>query len=136
MILGLDIGAKRTGLATAETEFATEYTTLPTSELTTELERICQLENVQALVVGLPMSENGLRTSQTEFVERQVEDIQDFIHLPIRLVDEVLTTQEAIRQMQEAGISAADINRRVDQYAAKLILQQYLNEHDPADLED
>lgn len=134
MILGLDIGTKRTGVAisagAAGGRIAREYSTLAMSAgLTSQLAAICRDEAIEKIVVGLPLNEDGTPSAQAEWVEQQVLELRETLTLPVVLEDEVLTTVEARRVLTEMGLSPAQIDQRVDQYAAQLILQQFLN-HD------
>lgn len=128
MILGLDIGTKRTGVAITEGEFVREYTTLATAQgLPEQVDEICRKEGITQLVVGMPLLEDGSRSDQAAFVEMQAEEIGIATHLPITFEDEVLTTVEARRLLELSGLSPATIEQRIDQMAARLILEQHLS---------
>ncbi len=128
MILGLDLGTKRTGLAISAGDYARELTTLATSDhLPERLARLCQEEQIDLLVIGLPQNEDGTASTQTAWVRHQAEKIRVVVQLPTCLENEFLTTVEARRVLTDMGLGSAQIEKRVDQYAAQLILQQYLN---------
>jgi putative Holliday junction resolvase len=127
-LLSLDIGTKRTGVALSTGSIAVALTTLDsTLGLPEQVARLCQDEAVDRVVIGLPMNEDGSRSAQAEWVELEAEKIKEAVKLPIYFEDEVLTTVEARRQMTEAGLQPQEIDQRVDEQAAQLILQQYLN---------
>lgn len=126
--LSLDIGTKRTGVAHSAGSVAVALTTLDTAlGLPEQVARICQDEAVDLVVIGLPMNEDGTRSAQAEWVEVEAEKIKEFIKLSVVFEDEVLTTVEARRQMTEMGLSQEQIAAKIDEQAAQLILQQYLN---------
>lgn len=131
MILGLDIGTKRTGVAIAEGLMAREYGTLNSreGELATQVGEICKREGVQQLVVGYPVLEDGTPSVQADYVKTQAELIEAATDIPIAYENEVLTTVEAKRILAAAGLDPVAIESRIDQMAARLILQQYLDNH-------
>lgn len=137
MIIGLDIGTKRTGVALSSGLLAAEYGCLvATGEaLITKIKEICQKERAEKLVIGLPLNSDGSPSQQTEYVIHIVEQLKAALGLPIILEDEFLTTAEAYRLMEEVGISRQQAEERIDQYSAKLILQQYLDQNDSQVLE-
>lgn len=130
MILGLDIGTKRTGVAISEGMYARELTTVQTSAdlLVDELAQICEAEQVDLIVAGLPLSEDGSYNDQTDFVESICEELEYKTGLSVELVDEYLTTSLARQSMAEMGIDSADIEKRIDQFCAAVILQQHIDE--------
>lgn len=129
MILGLDIGTKRTGVALSSGLLAAEHSTLTSSgdQLVANIVALCKQERIEKIVIGLPLNSDGSHSAQTEFVLTIVERLKAELQLPIILEDEFLTTAEAYRRMGEQGISREQAEQRIDQYSAKLILQQYLD---------
>lgn len=128
MLLGLDIGNKRTGLALAVNDLAVEYTTLSMADdLASQLEPIIEKEGITELVVGYPLYEDGRVSPQADFVRQTVEKLKPLINLPVHFEDEVLTTVEAKRLLELSGLSPEAVFERIDQMAARLILQQYID---------
>jgi putative Holliday junction resolvase len=132
-ILSLDIGKKRVGVAVSFTQIISrEYTTLShddTHKLLQEIEKIVHRERIEKVIVGLPKSMDGKDSEYTKYVRQLAQKIQDRIDIDVILEDERLTTQEAKRQLINLGASSEEIEERVDQYAAKLILEQYLQNY-------
>lgn len=127
MLLGLDIGTKRTGVAISEGEFAHEYTTIVSKDLVAEVRDICLKEAITTIVVGLPLQESHHSPRQADFVQEIGKVIQEATRLPVAYENERLTTTEAERILKQMGVSAHDIEKRIDQFSAQLILQQYID---------
>ena len=79
-------------------------------------------------MVGLPLNMNGSRGSQVEKVLGFVEGLRAQLPVPVVLRDERLTTVEADERLREAGLGWRERKRVVDQVAAVVILQEYLDE--------
>lgn len=128
MLLGLDIGTKRTGVAISAGHFAQEYTTLTTDEqLAEHIALICWQEKVERIIIGMPYLRSGDLSTQAAQVQSVADEIKKVTGLPVDYEDEILTTNEAKRLLQEAGTHPSIIEQRIDQAAARLILQQYLD---------
>ena len=121
--LGIDFGLAHLGLAFADgllAETLTEKTYRSEAEALAFLARICEEQEIEALVFGLP--EGKLALTIKSFVQK----LTDLVHLPIYFQDETLSTLEAKQKMFAAGIPQA--KRRQDhRAAAALILQDYLD---------
>ncbi|GER82656.1 MAG: Holliday junction resolvase RuvX [Thermogemmatispora sp.] len=149
-ILALDVGEARIGVAVSDASqiLASPYTTLEVggneARLWEALRRIIEENEVEALVVGLPISLDGQIHQQGERVLAFVERLKRHIKIPVDLWDERLSTVEAQRLLAEreqeeggrrsrrgghrGGQGKGGRNRQgVDALAAALILQQYLN---------
>ncbi|MEB3196856.1 MAG: Holliday junction resolvase RuvX, partial [Candidatus Sericytochromatia bacterium] len=79
------------------------------------------------LVVGYPRNMDGSIGEQARFVERFVESLQAAIALPVELVDERLTTRQAENAMRALNVKAKRRKELIDQQAAALILQTFLD---------
>lgn len=133
-ILGIDYGDARIGLALSDPMGWTAQTLETVHwrfDLAKPLERIAELvskHQVDSIVVGLPRNmdgSEGFRSEKTkEFIQRLEERIPG---IPVRTWDERLTTVMAQRAMQDMGIRARDQKGRIDQMAAVMILQSYLD---------
>jgi putative Holliday junction resolvase len=71
---------------------------------------------------------DGSRGAAVERVERFVSDLQRSVSIPIVTVDERLTSREADRILREMGVGLRERRARSDEYAASLILQDYIDE--------
>jgi putative holliday junction resolvase len=122
--LGIDYGAKRVGLAIADSAvgLATPLTTVPPAELLAAIKREGPFE---ALVVGLPRSLNGLETPQTLAVRRFTDDQLGELDAEIVFQDEAGTSSVAEGRLRESGRKYQ--REDIDAEAAAIILQDYLD---------
>lgn len=128
-ILGIDYGEKRIGLALSDPllMIASPYKTLPNnSDLLTDLKSIMDSENIKYVVVGWPKGMKGQITKQTEYVQAFV-DLLKGEGIIVELVDERLTSVSAEKALRDQGIKTGHHKGLVDQTAAALILQQFLD---------
>ncbi|MEI7741030.1 MAG: Holliday junction resolvase RuvX [bacterium] len=127
MILGIDYGGKRTGLALGDTvtKIATPMDTLTSTgeDLIGELLDLIEMEDITKVIVGLPLNENGEETMQSKKVEEFVKDLKSRVEVPVATVDEYLTTKAAAGVTR---ISGGD----TDAVAAAMILDEYFSSGD------
>ncbi len=131
-ILGIDYGSKRIGLAITDPNrsIASPFMTLAISnldELIAELARIIDAESVTEIVVGLPIGLKGGYTKQTEKTEQFADIILDKIGLPVSYFDERLTSVQAERLLQTEGKKPSREKGLVDETAAAIMLQAFLD---------
>ncbi|MFH1531206.1 MAG: Holliday junction resolvase RuvX [Pseudomonadota bacterium] len=81
---------------------------------------------VVAIVVGMPRSMDGSYTGKAVQVREFVTFLKTLTALPVDVWDERLSTVEATRSMQDAGLRERRIRPKVDKVAAALILQGWL----------
>lgn len=121
MILGLDVGTKRTGVAFSDDEgrVAVGGGTLigEWSEMFSAIGALMLDRPITRIVVGLPLAMSGKETDQTVLTRTFVDQLQQQVSVPILFQDERLTSVEAER------ISP----NRVDERSAILMLQSYLD---------
>ncbi|MBC7258405.1 MAG: Holliday junction resolvase RuvX [Chloroflexi bacterium] len=132
IVVGLDVGRRRIGVAASDpTGFlASGVRVIQRATLERDVEAVRSLvESLGAaqVVVGYPLSMSGEAGPQAEETERFVEALRLRTSVPVILWDERLSTLEADRRMQEAGVSGRERRQRVDVAAAILILQSYLD---------
>lgn len=131
-VMAIDYGAKSIGLAICdELQLSVRpLTTIRPPELSQAPERIGQLVltyEVGTLVVGLPLNMDGSRGEAVEKVEKFVAELGLHVSVPIEMVDERLTSYEADQILREMGVSLKERKAKSDEYAAVLILQDYLD---------
>ena len=80
------------------------------------------------IVVGNPVHLSGDSNPQAEKIRGFAAELGTLTGLPIRLWDERLTTREAHQILYEAGHARQQHRRVVDQVAATLILQSFLDD--------
>jgi putative Holliday junction resolvase len=131
-ILALDIGNRRIGLAVTD-ELGITAQGLRTLERTSKrrdletLKKIVRKYDVGEVVVGRPVHMSGDASAQSEKVEKFAGDLGEALQLPIHFYDERLTSWEAHELLDREGLSREGKKGKVDQIAATLILQGYLD---------
>lgn len=132
-LLGLDIGSKRIGVSISDSSFKVAlglmviHRTNKRSDISKLIE-IIDNNDVMGIVVGLPLNLKGERG----FIAQQVEQFVDHCKakIPKKFVywDERFTTLQIEKQMLTDGIKKKKArNRTLDEQAAQLILQGYLD---------
>ncbi len=91
------------------------------------LARLARRFAVAGIVVGNPLHLTGEPSPQAAKTQLFAADLGELTGLPILLWDERLTTREAHRILYEAGHARQEHRRVVDQVAATLILQSFLD---------
>jgi putative Holliday junction resolvase len=130
--LGLDIGNRRIGVAVADELGLTAQPVLTLErrhnrrEDLRSLARLCRRFGVAGIVVGNPLRLSGEVSSQTARAQAFAAELGELTGLPIHLWDERLTTRAAHQILYEAGHPRQTHRRVVDQVAATLILQDFL----------
>lgn len=128
--LGIDVGRARIGVARCDRDgiLATPVETVPRGD--GDVARILAIrDEVDAveIVVGLPLSLSGGSTASTEDARAFAEQLAATAGVPVRLVDERLSTVTAQSQLRANGRSTRTSRSVVDQAAAVIILQTALD---------
>jgi len=129
--LGIDNGEKRVGLALSDPLkiIATPFRTLlvyNTNQVIRELDKIIDEQDVELIVVGNPLGMKGQQTAQTKRVMKFTDKLRD-IGYKVMLEDERLSSVSAKRAMIEQEIKTGYNKELIDQTAAAIILQQFLD---------
>jgi len=130
-LLAIDYGARRIGLALSDPlkMIASPYRTIikkNNTNLIEEIERIIAEEDVELTIIGLPLGMAGQITEQTKKVEEFVDKLTDR-GIIIKYEDERWSSVAAKRSMKEQNIKSGYNKDLVDQTAAAIFLQQYLD---------
>lgn len=130
--LGLDVGTRRIGVAKSDPLGLTAqpYSVIPRVGGDADLDRIVAIaekEDVSGFVLGLPLRTDGSRGPEAEKVMEFADSLRSRMALPVELVDERFTTVIAQRALREQGVKGQTQRSRVDQVAAALILQMFLD---------
>jgi putative Holliday junction resolvase len=132
--LGLDVGNRRIGVAVSDELGLTAQPVLTLErrhnrrEDLRSLARLCRRFGVLGIVVGNPLHLSGDVSPQAAKTQAFAAELGELTGLPIHLRDERLTTREAHQILYEAGHARQQHQRVVDQVAATLILQSFLEE--------
>lgn len=135
-ILGIDFGEARIGIAVSDplgiTAQALE-TIHWNGEWKKPIDRIKELTEIyqcSRIVVGLPGNMNGTFGERSIRTRQFIEKIQD--HLPeaqIATWDERLSTAQSRQMLIAMGINSKRHKEKIDQMAASIILQSYMDAH-------
>ena len=134
--LAIDYGQKRVGLAisTSDEKLILPYKTLTYTsrkKLVSDITYIVETENIQGIVIGLPVGINGEETLITRQVKNLVRDLKKKLDVPVDLVDESYSSYNADRILKNRGMSAKKIKKVIDQQAAVDILNTYFSSKNP-----
>lgn len=127
--MGIDVGSVRVGVALSDHRgvLAHPLTTLDPEDLSA-VDAIVAEHDVTCVYVGLPRTLDGGEGAAAEVARRYARVLASRVApVPIRLVDERLTTVSAHRQLQASGLRERGRRSVVDQAAAVLILQGALD---------
>ena len=130
-VLGLDVGDRRVGLALSDpTGFLASpfgFVDRGPSDLA-DIARIAEENEVAEIVVGLPLSMSGDSGAQAGKVRGFIRELRSHTDLPIKTVDERLSTVQAQGMLRQSGRRRRDRDRgQLDAAAAAVILQAYLD---------
>lgn len=134
-ILGVDVGSKRVGLARTDllrTNANPIGTFSPDKSLKEIEKQVASAGPILAIVVGWPLTPQGDPTDATQLAENYINTLEKkFGDIKIYKMDERYTSRQAVKLMVEAGVPKMKRRRkgRVDQAAAAVILQQFLEAH-------
>jgi putative Holliday junction resolvase len=131
-LLGVDLGEARTGLALSDELrlLAHPLETITSGAAATVLQRIKQIvaeKNVECVVIGLPRHMNGTLGTGAEMAKHFANELQAAIPCEIVMWDERLSTEAAHRALRESGKKTRQTRGVIDQVAAQMILQGYLD---------
>ncbi|NJP04594.1 MAG: Holliday junction resolvase RuvX [Chloroflexaceae bacterium] len=139
-VLALDVGEKRIGVAMTDADgrFASPLTTIATRSgaVAQALQRIVALvqeHGVDRVVVGLPLTMSGDIGPQARLVQTFATELEQTLNnvtggsVPVLLFDERLTSVVAEQMLRDMGVKPARRKARIDEVAASIILQDYLD---------
>ena len=135
LILGLDFGSKTTGVALSDDLLLTAQGVeiirrkAPTKlrQTLARIEELCEQYGVERIVLGYPKNMNNTEGERCERTKEFKEMLERRTGLEVILWDERLTTVAADMSMMEMGIRRENRKEYVDEIAAILILQGYLD---------
>lgn len=130
--LGIDPGLKRVGLSLSDVdgELASPHRTLQRKDDISLVDAICaeaRTLEVQQVVMGLPLRMTGDEGPEAKRARRLAKLLQNRLGLPVVLWDERLTTAAAERELRGVGMRGDKKKALLDQAAATLLLQSYLD---------
>ena len=133
-ILGLDYGERRIGLALSDPMgiIARPLTIIDRKKTADHISRISEIiaeKEITTIVVGLPLTLKGHYSKQTEIVLAFIDQLKSNFQIPIVAIDERLSSVAAKKSLLVQSVKAGYEKGRVDETAAAIILQEYLDSH-------
>ena len=123
-IVGLDLGASRTGVARLNTVARIaeplEVIDMKSNDLEIQVAEVVNKSGACAIVAGLPRGLDGQVTDQTKWAEKVVEKLQNSLNVPVFTIDEAGTTKKAESIIQP--------NQSIDSVAAGVLLEDFAGE--------
>lgn len=132
--LAIDYGTKRTGLAICDSgeTIASPLTVIQgQKELLKKIAEVVETENVEAVVLGLPLNMTGTESAQTRLVFKFAEQLKDYLHIPVHFQDERLSSFSAEEKLTSAKFTRGKKRKRLDAVAAAEILEAFLEQKTP-----
>ncbi len=131
-ILALDHGTVRIGVALSDElkMLATPLEYLPAEPFAQLVERLRQIireKEVELILVGLPRNMDGSYGPAALKVQEFVAALRSALTVPIQTWDERLTSVQAHRYLTQGGVRGRERRQKVDQMAAAILLQSYLD---------
>ena len=131
-VLALDLGKKRIGMALSD-ELGITAQGLPTLERRNKradfaaLSAVVRDNNVQQIVLGLPLRMSGEEGTQADWVRAFADELKGHVSVPIDLRDERWTSKQAERVLMGSGIRNEDRKPAIDRMSAVILLQDYMD---------
>lgn len=128
--LGIDVGTVRVGVAACDPDgiMAFPVATLARDEHTVAgVAGVATERSVVEIFVGLPLHLSGAEGPSATDARAFAAQLEERTGIPVRLVDERMSTVAASRHMREAGRSAKSQRSSIDQAAAVVILDTALD---------
>jgi putative Holliday junction resolvase len=131
-VLAIDLGTKNIGVALSD-ELGLTVRPVETIRARNIEQAIKRLEALvhelepERVVVGVPFRTDGAVGDAARRALKFVKRLQDRLDIPVVTQDERLTSYEAEQTMIERGLSSKERRARSDQFAAMIILRDYLS---------
>lgn len=130
-ILAFDYGSKRVGIATTDPLqiIVSPLISLHSKEVEDYLKKYTKEEEVEAFVVGYPLSLEEKATDATPLADAFVNRLKKvFPNIPVHLEDESYSSQEASKELIRAGIKKSKRREKgiLDKMSAVIILNRFL----------
>lgn len=130
--MGLDVGTKTIGVAMSDPlgMLAHPITTVARQGVRKDcavLEQLIADKGVERVIVGLPLELDGTEERSARLARQIGEAVREATGLPVHYLDERYSSVDAERRLIQADVSRARRKAVIDQAAAVLILQSYLD---------
>ncbi len=133
-IMAIDYGLKRTGIAVTDPLkiIASALITIESARIFTFLQKYLEKEPVERILIGDPKNLDDSPTAISADVNRIIGILnRKFPHVPVTPIDERYSSVIASRAMVDMGMKKSRRREKgmIDQLAAAMMLQEYLNLH-------
>ena len=132
-IIGFDFGQRRIGVAIGNNVSKTAQA-LITIESATDNQKFEAIQKIMeewmpvSIVVGVPFNVDGSEHKVTNLSKKFAKQLEEKYSLPTHLIDERYTSIEANHELKDKKIDVKKKKLLIDQIAAKIILQSYLDQ--------
>jgi putative Holliday junction resolvase len=130
-ILGIDFGLARVGVAASDElgmlAHPVETITVGAGDPLARIAALVAELQVEAVVVGMPRNMDGSRGAAAEKASTFAASLRAQLPCPVHEWDERMSTLQAERALRETGRTAKTMRKVVDQAAAQVILQSWLD---------
>ncbi len=132
-ILGIDHGEARIGLALSDDlgmlahPFETIDGRAKNAAILRQIAGLVTTKKIERVIIGLPRNMNGTYGPAADKVREFADKLKTTLSIPVQLWDERMTTLQAQRCLHDAGRNVKNSRKVIDQVAAVIILQSYLD---------
>lgn len=132
MILAIDYGIKRVGLAIGVNGVVSPYAVLQNNfdivGLAVEIGRICNEQKVTAIVLGLPEGKNAASRDLIKEIKKLSKILEKDLKIKVQFVDESYSSSESQMLLVKYGFGKKHRRENVDSAAAAVILARYFED--------
>ena len=131
-LLALDIGERRIGVALSDPMhiIASPHSIIDrkiTPDYMDEIQKLISEQEVEALVIGLPLTLRNNVSQQTQKVQLIIKELNTELTLPIHTIDERLSSVSAKNTLKLKGEKTGHNKGEIDKTAAAIFLQEFLD---------
>ena len=131
-LLALDIGERRIGVALSDPMhiIASPHSIIDrkiTPDYMDEIQKLISEQEVEALVIGLPLTLRNNVSQQTQKVQLIIKELNTELTHPIHTVDERLSSVSAKNTLKLKGVKTGHNKGEIDKTAAAIFLQEFLD---------
>lgn len=128
--LGVDFGARRTGLAVGDSDDAMVFALRPVQATTrqglvAELAAVVRREALAEVVFGLPLAADGQESEVCRQVRNVAAELARETGVHVHFVDESFTSWEAGQALRQTGLHGRRLKQALDSQSAALILESF-----------
>lgn len=131
-ILAIDYGSKRVGLALSDPtgSLASPLPFVPATpfaKLYGTIKALVREKEIDLILVGLPRNMDGTYGPSARAAEEFARRLREVVVIPIRMIDERLSTVEASKKLREGGRDSRQQKTKIDSASAQVLLQSFLD---------